>query len=847
MSEEIDMDTHSVSQYQNMNTSSDIIQKMKHQKGESAAQLAKEIASKNIANETINEKDDRFLFQFYLFPLPTYIWKIIDDDMILIDINEAALKFSGPKIQDLLGHKASDIYFDVPHILEWMNQCRRELHGVRKQFYLSLRTTGERKYLDASWVFFPPGYILFHVSDITDQKIEQTKLEESVKMSRQEIERSNANLQSLNKILEKEIQSHKQTENLLKSEQEKFYSLLENLPAIVFLIHPDQTISYANQYFTKYIGDNTSSYCFEIMPCVSDQCDDCVMKKVIETGQQQTKEWITKSGDCFAMHYYPFQKGKDESAVLGLGIDITDRKHMEEQLRQARQTAEQSSIFKSQFLARMSHEIRTPMNGVLGMTDLLLKTAVSEEQKEYLHTLKNSGEMLLTIINDILDISKIEAGKLELHMRPFDLTSLLEDVYHLLLPKAQEKNICFSYQIPDEMHRVYESDPIRIRQILFNLIGNAIKFTDDGAVEIIVQQTKTESENVGILFEIKDTGPGIPKDQQEYIFHNFTQVNVSQQNYQGTGLGLSISYHLARLLKGKIWLESQLNKGASFFLYLELPESDPLLLEKNEKPQVQSISHTKDISKLKILLVEDNPSNRKVFTYYMNKLGYPFDYAVNGLEAINRVNKQDYNIILMDIMMPKMDGIKATRRIREILDEDRQPVIIALTADALVGKRKDYLQSGFDDYCTKPFNLEKLKQIFDTHLFEKDSSEQAFSSQESNVQSSFDLDQFQELKNELKDNYDELIQLALKESPTLFESLQRAVEEMDFIKIKEYAHAMKSIINIFGSSRLSMQCNKMGAAVTEQSEKNVQKVFKILEKDYHEFRGFLEKQLKEVC
>lgn len=846
MIEEIEMNSHSVSQYQNSNTSSAIIQKMKHQKGELASQLAQEIASRNIANETNNEKDDRFILQFYLFPLPTYIWKIIDNDMILIDINQAALKFSGPKIQDLLGHKASDIYFDEPQILEWMNQCRKDLHGVRKQFYLSLRTTGEQKYLDASWVFFPPGYILFHVSDITAQKSKQAQLEESVKKSRQEIERSNANLKSLNKILEQEVLSHKRTENLLRNEQKRVNYLLENLPAIVFIIHQDRTISYANQYFIKFIGDNNSSYCFEIMPCVTKQCDDCLMKKVIETGKKQTKEWTTKSGKCFAMYYYPFQSGNKEAAVLGLGIDITDRKQMEERLRQARQTAEQSSTFKSQFLARMSHEIRTPMNAVLGMTDLLLGTEVSADQKEYLHTLKNSGEMLLTIINDILDISKIEAGKLEFHIRPFDLKSLLEDIYQLLLPKAQEKNIRFSYQIPEEMHRVYKSDPIRIRQILFNLIGNAIKFTDDGSVEIIVQLKKTESENVGILFEIKDTGPGIPEDQHEYIFQNFTQVNVSQQNFQGTGLGLSISYQLAKIMNGKIWLESQINRGTSFYFYLELPESEHLLLEKNETANALSISHPTDYSKLEILLVEDNSSNRKVFKYYIEKLGCPFNFAVNGLEAIDRVNTKNYDLIFMDIMMPKMDGIKATRRIREILDKDRQPIIVALTADAFIGRRESYLQSGFDDYCTKPFKLDNIIQILDKHIFGNDTYEQPLGSKESPMQKYFDQDLIQELKNDLKDNFYELIQLSLKESTILFESLKNAVEKLDFVKISENVHALKSIINIFGNSRLSSQCIDFESEAADQSERNVQKIFQIFEKDYHDFRGFLKNQLKDA-
>ena len=838
--EVFDMDTTSVSQYQQNDNSSAILQKMKIQKGEAAFRLAQEISNQNITNETKDEKDERFILQFYLFPLPTYIWKIVDDDMILIDINQAAMKYSGPKIKDLLGHSATTIYYDVPQILEWMNDCRNNLHVVRKQFYLSLRTTGERRYLDASWAFFPPEYILFLVSDITDQKKQQTALEQSVEKSRQEIEQSNENLKSLNKLLEQEVHSHQQTEFLLKKEQDKLNYLLENLPAIVFLIHKDQSISYANQYFKKYVGDKLFSYCYEIMYCNVEQCKACIVEKVIETGQVQTQEWVSASGQVFAMYYYPFSI--DNNEVLCLGIDITPRKQMEEQLQQARQIAEQSSRFKTQFLARMSHEIRTPMNGVLGMSDLLLNTNISPEQKSYLLTLKNSGETLLTIINDILDISKIEAGKLELHMRSFNLVSLINDVYQLLLPKAQEKNIRFSYDLQQNMHHLYMSDPIRIRQILFNIVGNAIKFTDDGAVEIHVSQKDTESEYAGILFEIKDSGPGIDKDQHEYIFQSFSQVNVSQQNYQGTGLGLSICYHLISLLDGKIWLESKINHGTTFFIYLKLQKSENILPELHEK-KAQQIPETKVFSNLNILLVEDNPDNRQVFKFYMDKLGYSFDSAVNGLDAIMQVKNKMYDLVFMDIMMPEMNGVQATSRIREMISQDRQPIIIALTADAIAGQREHYLNLGFDDYCTKPFNLDNLRKIFYKHLSEKNEPKQITSENETHLQDDFDWEQINALKEEMKDSFSELVQLSLKESPAIFNSLQLAVKQLDFDIIKQNAHALKSIMNIFGSNRLCKRCKEMELAATEQSSQKIQEVFQWLENDYISFTDFLENHL----
>ena len=837
------MDTENVSQYHDKNATSAILQKMKHQKGTAAYQLAKEISAQNIANESKNEKDDRFILQFYLFPLPTYIWKIIDNDMVLIDINQAAMNFSGPKIKDLLGHTASQIYFDVPQIIEWMNQCRTSLHVVRQQFYLSLRTTGERKYLDASWAFFPPEYILFYVSDITEQKEAHTQLEQSVKQSRNELKQSNKNLQTLNNKLEQEVRSHKKTEDLLIKEQNRLEYLLANLPAIVFLINSDQRIIYANQYFKTIIGERMSPYCYEIMFCSQEQCNDCVVEKVISSGTPQTKEWQSQSGQNFAMYYYPFHNMSKEPDVLCLGIDITERKKMEVQLEQARQVAEQSSQFKTQFLARMSHEIRTPMNGVLGITDLLLDSNVTEDQKKYLLTLKSSGEMLLAIINDILDISKIEAGKLELHMRPFDLKSLIDDVYQLLLPKAQEKNIQFSYHFPNEMHGVFNSDPIRIRQILVNLIGNAIKFTDKGSVEIFIEQKDAASEKIGILFEIKDSGPGIPIDQQEQIFQSFTQVNVKQQKYQGTGLGLSICYYLTKMLDGKVWLKSQMNKGTQFFLYLDLQKSEANIAEYTHTKHPSQLD-TKDLSQLKILLVEDNPDNQIVFKLYMDKIGCTCDYVDNGMDAIKQVTQFSYHLIFMDIMMPIMDGIQTTKRIREVLPENRQPVIIALTADAFIGKRERYIKDGFDDYCTKPIRLETLLQILDKYNINELKTNQANHLDSSEAYSDLDWEHVKSLKNELKDNYKELIQMTLSECPNLFKSLQQAVDQLNFEKIIEYAHAMKSIINIFGSNPFSMRCKKIELAAQEQLESNIQKDFQLLKKHYHKFTSFLEGQLK---
>ncbi|MEN7972604.1 MAG: transporter substrate-binding domain-containing protein [Verrucomicrobiota bacterium] len=508
------------------------------------------------------------------------------------------------------------------------------------------------------------------------------------------------------------------TQQYAKSEERLRY-FFENSPDPIYILDREGAIIAANSRACKFLkmekNELLTKTVYDIVPPEFHPSVDDNMRMWF-SGELKQCEGISMASD---QSVTPVElAGKlielDQQPALQLHArDITLHKEAEEKMREAKEMAEQARLAaegasqaKSEFLANMSHEIRTPLNGIVGMVQILSETPLSSEQVNYTETILHSTSSLLKIINHVLDISKVEAGQMDIRNSPINLRELCDEIHLRFSPQAEQKGINLTCSCHNETPSWVIADEVLVKQVLANLIGNATKFTHKGSVALHIECRKKDSTNTDLLFTVIDTGIGIPEEQQAIIFDKFTQVDGSAKRmYGGTGLGLAISKKLVELMGGEIGMTSSQEKGSTFFFNLTLQQTDPLVATRKPKAATANRPDTR------ILLVEDNKVNQTVAKAILRKVGFLVDVAENGKDAIQQIQNKDYNIVLMDCQMPIMDGFEATSRIRAMDGDIAKIPIIAITAHAMKDDKRKCLESGMDDYLSKPFNRQELINI----------------------------------------------------------------------------------------------------------------------------------------
>ena len=522
-------------------------------------------------------------------------------------------------------------------------------------------------------------------------------------------------------VMFRDISERKEAEAAIKESRAKYQSLIMNMNSgfCYFKILEGKRLNpldcicvEINDAFEKLTGLNREN---ALEKSILEVCPDLydlflnflqvITKVTASKDSYRVSEYYLKESDKWcSMYAYSPEKGYFAIVLT----DITEEKRTAEVMKKARDEAESANRAKSEFLANMSHEIRTPINGMVGMIDLTMLTQLTDEQKDNLSIAKSCANSLLRIINDILDFSKMEAGKLLIDHINFDLNELIEEVTRANSTRAYDKGLEIKYSFSSNLPRLLLGDPNRLKQILNNFISNAIKFTQRGEISVSVKKNNNDGELIELLFSVSDTGIGISKNERDMLFKKFSQVDSSiTRRFGGTGLGLAISKQLVEMMNGSVWVESEKDKGSTFYFTIKLKPG----IKQIEKANMNIIP--KVSKQMSVLLVEDDKVNQMVTKSMLREKGCLVDVSNNGLEAVAMNESKEYDIILMDIQMPEMDGIEATKRIREIEGSKKHTPIIALTAYAIHGDRERFISIGMDEYLSKPFQMDELFSTID--------------------------------------------------------------------------------------------------------------------------------------
>jgi len=645
-------------------------------------------------------------------------------------------------------------------------------------------------------------------------------------------------------IIANDITEEKESESALIASEEKFRNIFESFQDIYFRCDMHGTITMISPSVQEVLGFSSKDVVGTSILNYADQKRQILnmSARVKDEKRIRNIEGTIKNskGDVlsFLFNIRLIQREDNTLEVEGVARDITQLRQANEQLKKAKEMAEHSLKVKERFLANMSHEIRTPMNGIIGMIDVLASTELDDEQTEFVKTINRSSQTLLNILNDILDLSKIEAGKMDLKREPVDLVKTMEKVYSLYSQQASLKGHTLFYHVDTNIPKWILADETRLIQIISNLTSNAIKFNNKkGDINMSIRIEEKAGKDYTFKVLVKDSGIGISEDDQNALFESFHQLdNSSSKNFGGTGLGLAISKELVRAMGGEIGVVSTEGLGSTFWFTFKSTQVDS---QKSDPSAETTLSNQFVGNEPHILLVDDNDVNRKVASNILIKSGCKVEEAIDGFEAIEKVKKGNYDLVLMDIQMPEMDGIQATNEIRNLGLKPSPPPIIAMTAYSMEEDRERFIEAGLDDYLAKPIKASGLIQkVKEWVRFEP------LTSEETDQSTMEDIDQIinQETLNQLaKYGGQELVASALmdfeEEAAELVRKTIIHFKNNDFSQMKGELHTLKGNAGTLGIEKLSTQ-----AALIEKrlKENNFEKLKEELVKLNFFFKEFKE-------
>lgn len=529
---------------------------------------------------------------------------------------------------------------------------------------------------------------------------------------------------------------------------------------------------------------------------------------------KDVKDIIKRNGKFYEVMYSPMLNQYDEIiGVMGVATDVTLHKQAEEQLLSEKIVAVETARIKQQFLANMSHEIRTPMNGIIGLADIMLRTKLDEEQKKYMQSIINCSDNLLVIINDILDLSKIEAGRMTIEKTPFRLGDIIENSLSMFSQSASRKKIKLTASCAENVPQFLVGDSVRLSQVLNNLLDNAVKFTPSGEVTLNITCAEETEDSASLVFKVKDSGIGIPEENRQSIFESFTQARSdTTRRFGGTGLGLTIVKKLLEMQGGSISVESAEETGSVFTFKISYPKAtEKEIANHRRKSSVHSVP---DLSNLHVLVAEDNEMNRMIVQKYFSDWKIKYKVAVNGKEVTELASRYKFDLILMDIQMPVMDGYDATKIIRNTLPAEKAGVpIIAVTAHASDSEKVRCLEAGMNDYLSKPFRsedlLKKISAFVDGKISLSESRKETLAAPPKKETPSFqfrvvDMDYLKRVAGDEPQFIQEMIAIFLQRTPEALRTIRQSINAKDMQTVWQTAHKMKPTFSYMGMKNTSV-------------------------------------------